>query len=182
MHDQDHYGDGPYEPIKIIEALGLDFAEGNVVKYLLRAGRKGDPVADYRKLVDYASLLLERAKRDQGDQVAGPSEAPQPEPEGALPAWAGDTDALEDLARRTDPGPLSVRRPFADLGFPDTDYQPPGDTAGVVADTYGEDGPDDPAPERSCETCVAWNDTIKTCRSGTTCPTDALDFWTPRAP
>ena len=37
-----HYGgDSTYEAIKVIEAWGLGFCLGNVVKYLCRAGRKG---------------------------------------------------------------------------------------------------------------------------------------------
>lgn len=37
-----HYGgkDNPYEAIKIIDALGLDFCRGNALKYLIRAGKK----------------------------------------------------------------------------------------------------------------------------------------------
>ena len=37
-----HYGggDNPYEAIKVIEAWGLGFALGNLVKYVARAGKK----------------------------------------------------------------------------------------------------------------------------------------------
>ena len=37
-----HYGGGenPYEAIKVIEAWGLGFCLGNVVKYISRAGKK----------------------------------------------------------------------------------------------------------------------------------------------
>ncbi len=37
-----HYGgkEHPYEAIKVIEAWGLGFCLGNVVKYLSRAGKK----------------------------------------------------------------------------------------------------------------------------------------------
>lgn len=37
-----HYGgeDNPYEAIKIIEAVDADFHLGNVLKYILRAGKK----------------------------------------------------------------------------------------------------------------------------------------------
>ena len=39
-----HYGgaDNPYEAIKVIEAWGLGFHLGNSVKYIARAGKKGD--------------------------------------------------------------------------------------------------------------------------------------------
>ena len=37
-----HYGgeDNTYEAIKVIDAWGLDFCLGNVVKYISRAGKK----------------------------------------------------------------------------------------------------------------------------------------------
>ena len=38
-----------YEAIKVIEAWGLGFALGNCVKYLSRAGKKGDRLEDLRK-------------------------------------------------------------------------------------------------------------------------------------
>lgn len=45
-----HYGgDNTYEAIKIIEAWGLCFHLGNVVKYILRAGKKGDAIEDLKK-------------------------------------------------------------------------------------------------------------------------------------
>jgi hypothetical protein len=39
-----HYGgtDNPYEAIKVIEAWELDFCLGNVLKYIARAGKKGE--------------------------------------------------------------------------------------------------------------------------------------------
>lgn len=44
----EYYGgeNNPYEAIKVIDAWGLDFCLGNVVKYISRAGKK-DP--DKRK-------------------------------------------------------------------------------------------------------------------------------------
>lgn len=46
-----HYGgkDNPYEAIKVIEAWGLGFHLGNTVKYISRAGRKGDTLEDLKK-------------------------------------------------------------------------------------------------------------------------------------
>ena len=53
-----HYGgeDNPHEPIKIIEHYGLGFHLGNCIKYLLRAGKKGDALEDLEK----AKWYLER--------------------------------------------------------------------------------------------------------------------------
>jgi hypothetical protein len=46
-----HYGgaDDPYEAIKVVEAWALDFCLGNVVKYIARAGKKGDALEDLKK-------------------------------------------------------------------------------------------------------------------------------------
>jgi hypothetical protein len=58
----DHYGgdNNPYEVIKIIEALGLDFHLGNVVKYISRAGKKHENVLeDMKKAKWYLDRWLE---------------------------------------------------------------------------------------------------------------------------
>lgn len=46
-----HYGGAgnPYEAIKVIEAWGLGFNLGNTVKYISRAGKKGDALEDLKK-------------------------------------------------------------------------------------------------------------------------------------
>lgn len=56
----DHYGgaDNPYEVIKIIEALDLDFHTGNALKYLLR-WRKKNGAEDLRKAIWYIKRLIE---------------------------------------------------------------------------------------------------------------------------
>lgn len=48
------------EPIDTIEAWGLDFKLGCVVKYIARHARKGDPVGDLKK----AAWYLERAIKE----------------------------------------------------------------------------------------------------------------------
>jgi hypothetical protein len=55
----EHYGgeDDPYEAIKVVEAWGLGFHLGNVVKYIARAGKKGDELEDLQK----ARWYLDRA-------------------------------------------------------------------------------------------------------------------------
>ena len=57
-----HYGGGesPYEAIKVIEAWSLGFCLGNVVKYLARAGRKGDILEDLRKARWYLDREITR--------------------------------------------------------------------------------------------------------------------------
>lgn len=44
-----HYISGNIEVIDIIESYGLGFHLGNTVKYILRAGRKGDRLEDLQK-------------------------------------------------------------------------------------------------------------------------------------
>lgn len=41
------------EVIEVIEAFGLNFSLGNAVKYILRAGKKGDAVEDLKKAAWY---------------------------------------------------------------------------------------------------------------------------------
>ena len=57
-----HYGGGenPYEAIKVIEAWGLGFCLGNVVKYISRAGKKGALVEDLRKARWYLDREITR--------------------------------------------------------------------------------------------------------------------------
>lgn len=56
-----HY-QGAVEVIDVIEAYGLNFHLGNVVKYVLRAERKGAPIEDLKKASWY--LAREIARRE----------------------------------------------------------------------------------------------------------------------
>ena len=51
INNPQHYGGdaNPYEAIKVIEAWGLGFCLGNVVKYIARAGKK-DPAKELEDL------------------------------------------------------------------------------------------------------------------------------------
>lgn len=50
-----------FEVIDIIEAFELNFCLGNVIKYVLRAGRKTDnKLEDLKKALDYLSHEIER--------------------------------------------------------------------------------------------------------------------------
>lgn len=56
-----HYGgDTTYEAIKVIEAWGLGFHLGNAVKYISRAGKKGDRREDLLKARWYLDREIER--------------------------------------------------------------------------------------------------------------------------
>ncbi|MBR0204183.1 MAG: DUF3310 domain-containing protein [Synergistaceae bacterium] len=57
INHPDYYQANGYEAIDYIEAHGLNFNLGNVIKYVTRAGRKtDDPVPDLEK----ARFYLER--------------------------------------------------------------------------------------------------------------------------
>lgn len=56
----DHYPKTDYEPIKIIQHYDLNFSLGNVIKYVLRAGKKegNTKEADLKKAIDYLNFEL----------------------------------------------------------------------------------------------------------------------------
>lgn len=61
----DHYGgkENPYEAIKVIEAWGLNFSLGNVLKYINRAGKKSkNPLEDLEKAAQYLDFEIKRMK------------------------------------------------------------------------------------------------------------------------
>lgn len=62
----DHYSRGGIEAFDVIEAWELGFNLGNVVKYVARAGHKGDRHLDLRKALTYLQRELGQAAT-QGD-------------------------------------------------------------------------------------------------------------------
>ena len=62
----DHYGgkENTYEAIKVIEAYNLNFSLGNVIKYVLRAGKKNsDTVEDLKKARWYIERQIENLEK-----------------------------------------------------------------------------------------------------------------------
>lgn len=57
-----HYKIGGIETIDFIEAKGLDYNLGNVVKYITRADHKGNKLEDLRKAQWYLTRAIETAK------------------------------------------------------------------------------------------------------------------------
>ncbi len=61
-----HYGgeNNPYEVIKVIEALEMDFHLGNTFKYIARAGKKGTDkeLQDLEKALWYLQRKIELVK------------------------------------------------------------------------------------------------------------------------
>lgn len=63
-----HYCDGrKYEPRKVIADWKLNFNLGNAIKYLSRAGRKGDKVEDLRKAIQYIEFEIEEIENESNN-------------------------------------------------------------------------------------------------------------------
>jgi len=59
-----HYTDGGIQTIDFIEAKSLNFHLGNVIKYISRAGKKGDNLEDLLKAQWYLNREIERNGKD----------------------------------------------------------------------------------------------------------------------
>lgn len=66
-----HYGgkDNPFEVIKIIEHYNLGFCMGNVLKYILRAGKKEPSIAkeieDLKKSIWYINRRIKQLELEE---------------------------------------------------------------------------------------------------------------------
>ena len=54
---------GGIEPFEFIQSNGLDFAQGNIIKYVLRYHDKGG-IVDFQKARWYLDRLIEQANAD----------------------------------------------------------------------------------------------------------------------
>ena len=70
VHNPPHYKSGGIEVIDVIEAFKLGYRLGNVIKYVLRAGRKGDALEDLQKAAWYLDRQIDKMK-SWADEVAG---------------------------------------------------------------------------------------------------------------
>jgi len=59
-----YYQSSKMEVIDIIEAFQLNFLTGNVIKYLLRAGKKGDALEDFKKAQWYLQRAIDSYEKD----------------------------------------------------------------------------------------------------------------------
>lgn len=61
-----HYGgaDDPYEAIKVIEAWGLNFSLGCVIKYICRREKKGDVIEQLKKARWYLDREIARLEKE----------------------------------------------------------------------------------------------------------------------
>lgn len=63
VHHPPHYTTGTIEVITVIEDWDLNFNEGNIVKYVARARRKGKHLEDLMKARQYLDFEIARVKR-----------------------------------------------------------------------------------------------------------------------
>lgn len=66
VHNPPHYKSGGIEVIDVIEAFELNFRLANVIKYVLRAGRKGDALEDLQKAAWYLDREIDKLE-DQAE-------------------------------------------------------------------------------------------------------------------
>ena len=64
-----HYTFAAIEPIDVIESWELGFHLGNVLKYVARAGRKGDKMEDLRKARWYLDREITRLRKGGRDAI-----------------------------------------------------------------------------------------------------------------
>jgi hypothetical protein len=65
-----HYTDGKIEVIDFIRDKKLDFCRGNIVKYVARAGKKGDKakeLEDLKKARQYCDFAIEMLEAEDGE-------------------------------------------------------------------------------------------------------------------
>jgi hypothetical protein len=62
VHPSHYGGDTTYEAIKVIEAWGLNFNLGNVVKYICRTDSKGLPIENLLKARWYLDREIQLRK------------------------------------------------------------------------------------------------------------------------
>lgn len=59
----DYYQSETMEAIDVIEAFDLNFARGNIIKYVIRAGFKDDELADLKKARYYIEREIARLEQ-----------------------------------------------------------------------------------------------------------------------
>lgn len=64
-----HYAFGKHEPVKVIRDWDLNFNLGNVIKYVARAGRKGDKLEDLKKAREYLNYEIEAIEEGEEDET-----------------------------------------------------------------------------------------------------------------
>ncbi len=62
-----HYKDCQIQPVEYIVRNGLDFLEGNIIKYTTRHRTKGQGKEDIQKVIHYAEMILHFYYEGQDD-------------------------------------------------------------------------------------------------------------------
>lgn len=61
---QIHYDNGKdYDVIDVINDYNLNFCRGNILKYIIRAGKKEDELLDLLKAKDYLQREIDRLRK-----------------------------------------------------------------------------------------------------------------------
>lgn len=60
-----HYTYSKFEPKDVIREWGLNFNLGSAVKYISRAGRKGDKIEDLQKAVQFLKFEIEALEEER---------------------------------------------------------------------------------------------------------------------
>lgn len=68
-----HYKSSGIEPIDAIEAWGLGFRLGNVIKYVARADKKGQQIQDLKKALWYLERELAKVSSGATDSACMPT-------------------------------------------------------------------------------------------------------------
>lgn len=69
VNNPKHYQGKSLESIDVIEDFGLGFHLGNAIKYILRAGKKGDKIQDLKKAIWYLERECANAVAETADCV-----------------------------------------------------------------------------------------------------------------
>ena len=64
-HPAHYVYDSRYEPKDVIYYWGLDFNCGSAVKYIARYQRKGNPIQDLKKAIQYLEFEIEALERKE---------------------------------------------------------------------------------------------------------------------
>lgn len=70
MSTQLHYmGESNYDVIDFCKDYNLNFNRGNIVKYVVRAGKKDDELQDMRKALDYLLREITYLEKQQKEWI-----------------------------------------------------------------------------------------------------------------
>lgn len=70
MSTQLHYmGESQYDVIDFCKDYNLNFNRGNIIKYVVRAGKKDDELQDLRKALDYLLREITYLEKKQAEWI-----------------------------------------------------------------------------------------------------------------